>query len=87
MVRNTLLALADGDSVALTGTLTPKVWLDKRGEARPALDMVAHAALTPYQVIRKRQVTKPGSSASRASGQSQTVATADDIANDLPWAG
>ncbi|MDN7558130.1 single-stranded DNA-binding protein [Burkholderia orbicola] len=49
-----LLALDDGDSVALAGTLTPKVWTDRNGEAKPALDMVAHAVLTAYHVKRKR---------------------------------
>jgi len=49
-----LLALADGDSVALSGTLTPKVWTDKQGNTRPSLDMVAHQVLTAYHVKRKR---------------------------------
>ncbi len=49
-----LLALDDGDSVALSGSLTPKVWT-KDGKARPSLDMVAHAVLTPYHVTRKRR--------------------------------
>ena len=34
--------LRDGDSVALSGSLNPRVWTDKQGNARPALDMVAH---------------------------------------------
>ena len=34
--------LHDGDSVALSGSLNPRVWTDKQGNARPALDMVAH---------------------------------------------
>jgi single-stranded DNA-binding protein len=34
--------LRDGDSVALSGSLNPRVWTDKQGHARPALDMVAH---------------------------------------------
>lgn len=51
-----LLALDDGDSVSLAGELTPKVWTDGNGEARPALNLVAHAVLTPYHVTRKRQV-------------------------------
>lgn len=50
-----LLALGDGESVALSGELTPKVWTDKEGTARPSLDMVVHAVLTPYHVTRKRQ--------------------------------
>ncbi|CAN7351370.1 single-stranded DNA-binding protein [Acidovorax sp. NB1] len=37
-----LLSLQDGDSVALSGSLTPRVWTDKQGNTRPALDMVAH---------------------------------------------
>jgi single-stranded DNA-binding protein len=53
-----LLALGDGDSVALAGTLTPKVWVDKNGEARPALDMVAHQVMTAYAVKRKRAVVQ-----------------------------
>jgi len=50
-----LLALADGDSVAMAGTLTPKVWTDKSGTAKPALDLVAQHLLTPYHVNRKRR--------------------------------
>jgi single-stranded DNA-binding protein len=53
-----LLALTDGDSVAMSGELTPKVWTDKNGEARPSLDLVAHAVLTAYHVTRKRQVVR-----------------------------
>ncbi|WP_321821891.1 MULTISPECIES: single-stranded DNA-binding protein [unclassified Burkholderia] len=53
-VKVGLLALDDGDSVALAGTLTPKVWTDRNGDAKPALDMVAHAVLTAYHVKRKR---------------------------------
>ena len=49
-----LLALAEGDSVALSGCLTPKTWTDKEGNTRPALDMVAHQVLTAYHVTRKR---------------------------------
>lgn len=51
----TLLALDDGDPVALAGALTPKVWETKDGEHRPALDLVAHAVLSPYHVHRRRE--------------------------------
>jgi len=51
-----LLALDDGEGVALSGSLTPKVYQPKDGgEPRPALDMVAHAVLSAYHVRRKRQ--------------------------------
>ena len=43
-----LLALAEGDSVALAGSLTPRVWTDKQGNTRPSLDMVAHQVLSAY---------------------------------------
>lgn len=37
-----LLSLEDGASISLSGALRPKVWFDKQGNARPALDLVAH---------------------------------------------
>jgi single-stranded DNA-binding protein len=45
-VRQALLALNDGDSVSLSGALTPKVWVDKQGKPRPAIDLIAHQILT-----------------------------------------
>ncbi len=43
-----LLALDEGDTLALSGTLTPKVWTDKQGNTRPALDMAARQVQTVY---------------------------------------
>ena len=37
----TLMGLRDGDAVSLRGSLSPKVWVDKQGVSRSALDMVA----------------------------------------------
>lgn len=50
-----LLALEEGDSVTLTGSVVPRVWTDSHGEPRAALDVKAHAALTAYHVRRKRR--------------------------------
>lgn len=50
-----LLALGEGDSCSLSGAMTPKVWTDRDGHARPALDLVAHGLLTSYHVTRKRR--------------------------------
>ncbi|CAB3742207.1 MULTISPECIES: single-stranded DNA-binding protein [Paraburkholderia] len=47
-VQTALLALGDADSVALSGALTPKVWTDKNGLIKPAVDMVAHKVLVGY---------------------------------------
>ncbi len=59
-VQTALLAIGDGESVALSGELTPKVWTDKDGKARPSIDLVAHAVLTPYHVTRRRQAADGG---------------------------
>jgi single-stranded DNA-binding protein len=50
-----LLALDDGDGVSLAGAITPKAWIDRNGEARPALDMRVHGVLTAYHVKHKRR--------------------------------
>ena len=41
-----LLDLREGDSVAVAGSLTPKVWTDKQGNVKPALDLVAQRVLS-----------------------------------------
>jgi single-stranded DNA-binding protein len=50
-----LLALGEGDAVALAGSLTPKAWTDREGIARPALDLVASQVLSAYHVTRRRK--------------------------------
>jgi hypothetical protein len=47
-VCSVLQALSEGEPIALAGGLTPRVWTDKQGNTRPALDMVAHRVLTAY---------------------------------------
>jgi single-stranded DNA-binding protein len=54
-----LLALEDGDSVALAGELTPRVWTDREGNAKPAADLVAQVVTTAYHVGRKRKAVQP----------------------------
>ncbi len=61
-----LLALDEGDSLALSGALTPKVWTDKQGNTRPALDLVASQVLTVYHVDRKRAAIGGASNATEA---------------------
>lgn len=53
-----LLALNNGDAVALAGELTPKVWESNEGP-RPAADLKAHAVLSPYHVQRRRRAMQP----------------------------
>lgn len=60
-----LLALGDGDSVALAGSLTPKAWTDRDGNTRPSLDMVAHQVLTAYHVGKKRKAMQQDTPSTR----------------------
>ena len=65
-VQAALLALDDGDAVALSGELTPKLWHPERGEPRIQCDLTAHAVLSEYHVMRKRKtVADAGTSAPR----------------------
>jgi hypothetical protein len=50
-----LLALDDGDAVAIAGVMTPKVYETKNGQTKPALDVIAHTVLSPYQLADKRR--------------------------------
>ena len=58
-VCRALMALAPGDSVALSGELTPSVYHSKEGQPRISLDLTAHAALSAYHTSRKRQAMRP----------------------------
>ena len=44
-VCTALLALREGDAVSLAGGLSPRVWQDRQGNTRPAMDMVAQRLL------------------------------------------
>lgn len=56
-----LLALADGEALTLSGALTPKVWMDKQGNHRPSLDLVAAQVMTAYHVSAKQGAMTGGS--------------------------
>lgn len=64
-VVTALLALTDGDSVALAGELKATAFTDKDGAARPSLDLVAHQVLTAYAVGKKRKAVSQRDSALR----------------------
>ncbi len=55
-----LLALNDGDSVAVVGPLKVSTWQDKEGNHRPGLDLVAHQVMSLYAVRHKRTATQDG---------------------------
>ena len=49
-----LLALGAGDSLAVAGTLKPGAWIDREGNARPSLDLVAAQVMTLYGLKKRR---------------------------------
>jgi len=53
-----LLALGDGDSLAVAGTLKIGVWTPQVGEPRSNLDMVAGQVLTVYGLERRRKAVQ-----------------------------
>jgi len=61
-----LLALGDGDAIAIAAEITPKAWLDKNGEARPQLDAVVHGVLSPLNVQRRRKAAAESAEPERA---------------------
>jgi single-stranded DNA-binding protein len=78
-----LLALEDGDAVALTGEMTAKGYTSKDGEPKPSLELLAHQALTTYQVQQKRKTAKPTQDAEPA-GTGLSSST-DEFADDIPF--
>ena len=50
-----LLALGDGDAVAVSGSIKPTAWQDKDGNTRTGLDMIAAQVLTSYHVDKRRR--------------------------------
>jgi single-stranded DNA-binding protein len=44
-LRSLLTSLNDGDTVSLSGSISPIVWTDKQGKVRPALDLVAQRGI------------------------------------------
>jgi single-stranded DNA-binding protein len=52
--QGALLALDDGEAVCLAGALTPRAWVDKEGNPRASIDLVASAVLTIHHARRKR---------------------------------
>jgi single-stranded DNA-binding protein len=80
-----LLALGDGDAVALAGTLTPKAWVDREGQARPALDLVAAQVLTTYGLKRKREAVSSASKPQQPEPGRQPPAGDDFGDGPDPW--
>lgn len=56
---NTVQALTDGDSLAVSGEAKISHWTDGQGVARDGLDIRVHAVMTAYHLGRKRKAGEP----------------------------
>ena len=54
VVCGKMMALHEGESVSVAGSLALSAYADKEGNSRPGMDMVVHDLLTVYHVRRKR---------------------------------
>lgn len=61
-----LLALDTGDALALAGALRVGAWLDREGNPKPNVDLVASRVLTVYEVKRKRDAAQAATPPARA---------------------
>lgn len=81
-----LAALKEGDSAALAGELTPKLYHPKDGsEPRATLDLVAHAVMSEYAVVRKRRAVT-GERDERHGDASGSEERSDRAPSDAPEA-
>ena len=53
-----LMALDDGDGVAVAGSLNVGMWTNREGVAAPSLSIIAAQVLTTYHLKRKRQAVQ-----------------------------
>jgi single-stranded DNA-binding protein len=74
-----LLAMGGGDSLAVSGPITTKVWNNKNGETKVALDIVAAGVMTPYQLTKKREGLTKASATAVPSDRSGQPSDLDDI--------
>ncbi|MFJ1253347.1 single-stranded DNA-binding protein [Cupriavidus sp. CuC1] len=81
-----LLALDDGDSVSLAGTLKIGTYQARDGSVRPSVSMVAQKVLMAYHVARKRKAAaeagerKPGQAEMPRGGRDPLDDSLDDLA-------
>jgi single-stranded DNA-binding protein len=79
--QETLAALAEGDSVALTGPLKVTTYVAKDGSTKASLSLTATGALTAYALTKKRDRLAAASGPKKYRNEPM-----DDSFNvDLPW--
>lgn len=66
--RAALLAMEDGDSVAVSGETALNTWTGNDGTPRHGLDVLVHGVLTAYHLGRKRKAGEPKDAGSEPEG-------------------
>ena len=79
-----LLALDAGDAVAMTGPLKAGAWIDRDGNARPSLDLVAAQVLTVYGLAKKRKASTEAGNAQQHASQPTTTTGNNGAADSGP---
>jgi single-stranded DNA-binding protein len=76
-----LLALAEGDAVAVSGELEiTRTWVDRDGKHRPSIDMKVFNVLTEYHARRKRAAMAESTTAPSRQQATATDGDPDDSA-------
>jgi single-stranded DNA-binding protein len=57
-VQGALLALGEGDAVAVAGTMSIKTWVNREGATVPDVSIIAAQVLSVYHLKRKRQAVQ-----------------------------
>jgi hypothetical protein len=90
LLNNLLQAKAQADAVGLiraavvlAGTLKPGAWIDREGNARPQVDMVAAQVLTPYSLKKKRE--RSAAAVGDAPHSPQAGPAGDDFGRGDTW--
>ena len=83
--RTALLALEDGDSVALAGELKFTAYVGKDGLPHPGVDLTAHAVLSPYTIQRKRAAAATEPKAARNDPQPRSTSGPGDFNDEVPF--
>ncbi|CAJ0777677.1 single-stranded DNA-binding protein [Ralstonia chuxiongensis] len=77
-----LRALDVGDAVSVAGKLTPGAWLDKEGNARPSVDVVADQVLSVYSIRKKRDAAQGRGGGGQREDRPDTAPVGGDIEDD-----
>jgi len=81
-----LMVLGDGDSVAVSGEATLKLYQPRDGgEPRPSLDLLAHAVLSPYHVKRRRDAMAEAKAQERAAPEPTEAAAPAELDDPIPF--